>query len=96
MNNEDKVFLNNLLEYGYSIFNIEDLSLLKILNSQLYMKLSSYNLEILQKSLNCANTNNERIRCYGFINKVNNWWRNYFSFTSNKLYNLFFTIFFFY
>ena len=89
MNKEKQVFFNNFLENAYSIFDFVNLSFLHILKSQLVKKLSSYNLEILNKLLNYGKFNNERIRCYGSINKINNWEKIYFSFASNKLNNLF-------
>lgn len=88
MNKEEQVFLNDFFENGYAILDVENVSFLNTLKSQLSDQLSCENLEILHKSLNSNNINNERIRCYRSINKINNWEENYFSFASKKLLNL--------
>ena len=89
MNKEEQVFLNKLLKNGFSIFNVENLSLLQILKSQFSMKLSSYKLEIFHKSLIYGKINNVIIRCYKSIKKVKNVMLNYFSLASNRLHNNF-------
>ena len=88
MNKEEQVFLNNFLENGYSILNVENLSFLKTLKSQLSDQLSCENLETLHKAINYNEINNERISCYRSINKINNWEENYFSLASKTLHNL--------
>ena len=60
MNNQLENFYNDFLENGYYISNIENLSFLEKLKSQLLNQLNCENLELLHKSIDYKEINNEK------------------------------------
>ena len=85
MNNQLENFYNDFLENGYYISNIENLSFLDKLKSQLLNQLNCENLELLHKSIDYKEINNERMKCFRTINNNENWEKDYFSLASTKM-----------
>ena len=84
-NNKLDIFYKEFFENGYSIFNVENLLFLEKLKSQLLKQLNCNRLDNLHKSIKYSEINNERIKCYRSINKIDNWEKNYYSLASSKL-----------